>query len=88
VGSIVVDALGAIAIGVVIGYAGWSLLGEYRKAFFVNARAVMTLEVLLQLAKLGGPGYLAMLCLIGSVGLVAAGASILIFETLHRLGWL
>jgi hypothetical protein len=89
--NLFIESIGLIAIGVVVGYAGLRLLGEYRKAFFVNPRGMMTLEVLFAIARFGGPGYLAMLCLIGAMFLVSGGIWLLIlaiFETLHRIGWL
>jgi hypothetical protein len=86
VAAIAVEGIGVVAIGLAIGYAGLRLLGEYRSAFFKNPRAVMTLEVMLQIAKLGGPGYLAILCLIGSVMIVSGGVFIIIMETLHLWG--
>ena len=73
-------------MGLAIGYAGLMLLGEYRKAFLQNPGAVMTLEVLAQVVKLGGPGYLAIMCLIACVIFVAMGLFAIIFETGHRLG--
>jgi hypothetical protein len=82
----VLEGLGVTAVGLVIGYAGLRLLGAYRRAFFENPRAVMTLEVMFQIAKLGGPGYLAIACLIGSILIVAGGIFIIIMETLHQLG--
>ena len=81
-----IEHLGVIAFGIAVGYVGLLLLGEYRRAFFQNPRAVMTLEVLAQVAKLGGPGYLAIMCLIASVIFVAMGTFAIIFETGHRLG--
>jgi hypothetical protein len=45
----------------------------------------MTLEVMLQIAKLGGPGYLAMACLIGAVMFISAGIVMLIMEALHQV---
>ena len=87
-GVIVLEAIGIVAVGIALGYAGTRLLGEYRKAFFADPRSVMTLEVMLNVARLGGPGYLAIVCLIGAVGLVSGGIVFLIMETVHRLGWL
>jgi len=82
----VLEGLGVTVVGLVIGYAGLRLLREYRRAFFENPRAVMTLEVMFQIAKLGGPGYLAIACLIGSVMIVAGGIFMIIMESLHQLG--
>ena len=82
----VLEGLGVTVVGLVIGYAGLHLLREYRRAFFENPRAVMTLEVMFQIAKLGSPGYLAIICLIGSVMIVAGGIFMIIMESLHQLG--
>lgn len=79
------EGVGITIIGLIIGYAGLRLLGEYRRALFGNPRAVMTLEVVLQIAKLGGPGYLAIICLIGGAMIVAAGIFMLLMETFHQL---
>jgi len=87
-GIVILESIGIVAIGVALGYAGTRLLGQYRKAFFADPRSVMTLEVVLNVARLGGPGYLAIVCLIGAAGLVSAGIVFLIMETVHRLGWL
>jgi hypothetical protein len=80
------EHLGVIGIGLAIGYTGFLLLGEYRKAFLDNPRAVMTLEVMFQIAKLGGPGYLAIMCLIAAVIFVAMGLLAIITESVYRLG--
>lgn len=82
----ILEGLGAAVIGIVIGYAGLRLLGEYRTAFFENPRAMMTLEVLLQVAKLGGPGYLTIMCFIVAVMLFSGGIFVMIMETLHQFG--
>jgi len=82
----VLEGFGVATVGLVIGYAGLRLLGEYRRAFFEKPRAVMTLEVMFQIAKLGSPGYLAIICLIGSVMIVAGGIFMIIMESLHQLG--
>jgi len=81
-----IEYLGVIAFGIAIGYAGLLLLGEYRKAFFRDARSVMTLEVLFAVARLGGPGYLAIMCLIAAVLFVAIGVFGILFDASHRLG--
>ena len=87
--SIFVEAIGLIMFGAVVGYAGVRLFAEYRTAFFANPRAVMTLDVVVQIVKCGiGPVYLAALCLIGAAAFIFAGIGILVAETLYRLGWL
>jgi hypothetical protein len=84
--EIVVPALGAIMFGGVLGYAGWCLFAEYRKAFFADPRAVMTLDVMVQIVKCGiGPVYLSALCLIAAVAFIFGGIAILLAEALHAL---
>jgi hypothetical protein len=82
----ILEGVGVAAIGVALGYGGLSLLGEYRRAFFENPRAVMTLEVFFCAARLGGPGYLAMLCLIASPMFCSMGVFLVIMEIAHQLG--
>lgn len=62
-GIVLLESIGIVAMGFALGYTGMSLLGQYGKAFFAEPRSVMTLEVLLNIARLGGPGYLAIVCL-------------------------
>lgn len=58
--SVIVVAIGTIAFGIVLGYAGLRLFAEYRAAFFANPRGVMTLDVLVQILMCGSaPAYLA-----------------------------
>lgn len=87
--SIIVVAITAILFGIVVGYAGLRLFAEYRRAFMANPRAVMTLDVLIEIATCGSvPVYLSLLCLIGAVGFILGGIAILAAETLHVLRWL
>jgi hypothetical protein len=65
--------IGLMALGVIfIGLAA-ALLVEYRRAFFSDPRSVMSIEVLLNILKLGGPGYLAMVALVAGVPMLFAG---------------
>ena len=50
---------GMAAIAVAMLWLAWLALGDYRKVFVRNPRAVMSLELFSILAELGGPGYLA-----------------------------
>lgn len=85
--SIIVVAFGSIAFGIVLGYAGLRLFAEYRRVFFSDPRAVMTLDVLVQIATCGSvPVYLSALCLIGAAAFIFAGIGILVAETLHLIG--
>ena len=85
--NILVVAAGSIAFGAVLGYAGLRLFAEYRRAFFANARAVMTLDVLVHILTCGSvPVYLSVLCFIGAVAFIFGGIGILVAETLHTLG--
>ena len=82
--SIIVVAIGAIAFGIVLGYAGLRLFAEYRAAFFADPRAVMTVDVLIQILTCGSvPVYLSALCLIGAAAFIFGGIGILVAETLH-----
>lgn len=54
--------LGGLFVG-----AAWLLLIEYRRAFMADPASIMSLEVLTNILKLGGPGYLAMMALIAGV---------------------
>jgi hypothetical protein len=84
-GAEVIDDLGFIAWGIVIGCVGLLLLGEYRRIFFENPRVVMTLEVWFQVAtKSGGPGYLAIMLLICSAIFLLEGVASLIAFGVNR----
>jgi len=82
----IVEGIGVAIVGVVIGYAGLGLLKEYRGAFLENPPGVMTLEVMLHAAKIGGPGYLAIVCVIAAVLFISGGAFIVAMEIFHQLG--
>lgn len=87
--SIFVEAIGAIVFGILVGYVGLRLFAEYRSAFFADPRAVMTLDVVVQIAKCGiGPVYLSAICLVAALAFIFAGIAILGAETLHMIGWL
>jgi hypothetical protein len=63
--------------GLFVGLAG-ALLVEYRRAFFADPRSVMSTEVLLNILKLGGPGYLAMVALVAGLPMLLGGALFLL----------
>jgi len=84
--------LGMITFGAVVVGVGLILLGEYRRAFFRDPRAVMTLEVFTRAGGGAGPGYLAMLLLlVGTVFILMglAGAvtvvGIVVLDLFHLL---
>ena len=79
------EALGLIAAGLLLAGAAAVLLRLYRGAFFHDPRAIMSLEVVLQVLRMGGPGYLALLCMLGGVWLFAAGLYMLVAELLLHL---
>lgn len=82
--NIIVIALVTIAFGILLGYAGLRLFAEYRAAFFANPRAIMTLDVLVQILACGSvPVYLAALCLIGAAAFIFGGIAMLVAEGLH-----
>ena len=84
--NIIVVAVSSIGFGIVLGYAGWRLFAEYRKAFFSNPRGVMTLDVLVQIVTCGSvPVYLSALCLFAAIAFVFGGIGILVAESLHML---
>ena len=84
--SIVLVAIGSIAFGLVVGYAGLRLFSEYRAAFFANPPGVMTLDVLVQILTCGSvPVYLSVLSLIAAGAFIFAGVGILVAEALHGL---
>lgn len=79
--------LGLIGLGGLFLALAWVVLVEYRKAFFADPLSIMSIEVLANIVKLGGPGYLAMLLLVaglpmllGGVLFLLAGASIWAYE--------
>lgn len=66
--------IGLLALGALfVGMAG-AFLVEYRRAFFADPRSVMSIEVLLNILRLGGPGYLAMVALVAGLPMLLAGA--------------
>jgi hypothetical protein len=63
-----------LLFGALLATLGVLLLGEYRRAFFENPRAVMSFEVFTQITQFGGtPGYLGVLLLFFSVFFIFAG---------------
>src|SRR5438067_2506750 len=70
--------LGLLALGALFLSAAWLLLVEYRRAFVSDPFSVMSIEVLANIVKLGGPGYLAMLALITGLPMFLGGALILV----------
>ena len=65
--------LGFLALGALFCGVAWLLLVEYRKAFLADPLSVMSLEVLAQILRSGGPGYTAMVVLIAGGLLLVAG---------------
>jgi len=83
-----------IALGAVLAYASLSLLGEYRRVFFNDPRAVMSVEVWLQVLfhPAATPGYLGVLVLFVGLWFLIAGLALLLLlsglfieELVHRL---
>lgn len=66
--------LGLLAAGAVLLGAAFLLLGEYRRAFFANPHSLMSMEVLFNVLRLGGPGYLAVVAFIAGFLLFLYGA--------------
>ena len=64
-----------LLFGALLAALGIMLLGEYRKAFFQNPRAVMSFEVFTQVTQFGGtPGYVGALLVFFSAFFLFAGA--------------
>jgi hypothetical protein len=68
-----VQMLGLMTLGGAFLFLAVLLLAEYRRAFFNDPRSVMSLEVLLNILKLGGPGYVAMIAVVAGVPMFLAG---------------
>jgi hypothetical protein len=63
-----------IAFGVLLLIMGFTLLTEYRRLFFSDPRAAMTIDVLGHLLELGAPGYLGLFGLGFGAFFLAIGA--------------
>jgi len=70
--------LGFLALGALFCGLALLLLVEYRKAFMADPLSVMSMEVLAQILRAGGPGYLAVVVLIAGGLLVLAGTALLL----------
>jgi hypothetical protein len=68
------EMLGLMVLGATFLSLAALLLAEYRRAFFSDPKSVMSVEVLLNILKLGGPGYLAMVAVVAGVPMLLAGA--------------
>lgn len=75
--------LGFLALGALFCGLAWLLLVEYRKAFIADPLSVMSMEVLAQILRASGPGYLAVVVLIAGALLVLAGVALLLI-----VGWI
>ena len=82
-GTTIMDGLVLIGCGIVIGAVGLLLLREYRRLFFEDPKAVMSVEVLLQILKTTGPGYLAATVLFAAAFFVLGGIATLIFAAIR-----
>jgi hypothetical protein len=70
-----------MALGALFLVVAWFAVAEYWRAFRANPQAVMSLEVLAKILKLGGPGYLAMLAVVVGLPMFLAGAAFTLFFT-------
>ena len=68
-----VQMLGLMVLGGSFLVLASLLLAEYRRAFFNDPKSVMSIEVLLNILKLGGPGYLAMIAVVAGIPMFLAG---------------
>ncbi|HEY1289262.1 MAG TPA: hypothetical protein VGF58_13115 [Burkholderiales bacterium] len=71
--------IGLTLMGALFLAVAWIAVAEYWRAFRADPQAVMSLEVLANILKLGGPGYLAMLALVVGLPMFLGGASALLF---------
>jgi hypothetical protein len=71
--------LGLMALGTLFLAVAWIAVAEYWKAFRADPQAVMSLEVLANILKLGGLGYLAMLAIVIGVPMLLGGLVLLVF---------
>jgi hypothetical protein len=62
-----------MAGGAVFIWLSLVLLGEYRKAFMMNPLSVMSLDVLLAIARCGTPAAMAVLTLLAGACFLAGG---------------
>ena len=74
---------GFLGLGALFCGLAWLLLLEYRKAFRSDPLSVMSFEVLAQILRAGGPGYLAVVVLIAGGLLIFAGVALLLI-----VGWI
>ena len=49
------------------------LLAEYRRAFFMDPGAIMSLEVFANILRFGGPGYIAIMAFIAGFLFLLSG---------------
>jgi hypothetical protein len=69
---------GFLALGLLFVGLAWLLLVEYRRVFIADPLSIMSLEVLAQILRLGGPGYAAVVVLVAGVLLLMAGVALLV----------
>jgi hypothetical protein len=73
-------------MGVLVMFMALTLFSEYRKAFMADPMSVMTLEVFIAALHRGGPGYLAVVSLLGGAMLAASGVLLLVALLLLETG--
>lgn len=71
--------LGLMALGALFLAVAWIAVAEYWRAFRSDPQTVMSLEVLANILKLGGPGYLAMVAIVTGVPMLLGGTVLLLF---------
>ena len=74
-----IEMLGLLMLGGTFLALAAVLLAQYRRAFFDDPRSVMSVEVLLNILKLGGPGYVAMIAVVAGLPMLLAGALFFLF---------
>ena len=75
-----------IGLGILLAIGAMFLLGEYRRLFMEDPRAVLSVEVLMAIiSRSGGPGYFAAFILAGALINLAVGLYYLIDRLPHIL---
>ena len=75
-----------IGLGILLAIGAMFLLGEYRRLFMEDPRAVLSVEVLMAIiSRSGGPGYFAAFILAGALINLAVGFYYLIDRLPHIL---
>jgi hypothetical protein len=70
-----------VALGSILAYSAFLMLGEYRKLFMSNPKSAISIEALmLAVTSTGGPGYVAAFLLVGATLCFLLAAYTLFFD--------